>query len=552
MWLGLGLSLIILSFSWALVNKNEVIWFRLEIFTFLKTNFSLRFFIDSIRILFFFTVTWISLAIYIFSRNYIKSELYYVRFHILLSLFILSIALLVFRRNLWFRLIGWDGLGLRSFLLVVYYGRRKSFNAGFLTLMRNRVGDSFLIITLRILGFRSSYEYLTFNILRLKFIFCGLFFLAACTKRAQFPFSAWLPAAIAAPTPVSSLVHSSTLVTAGVYILIRCPMLILYKVQRLLLVISRVTLVISGLTALIEEDMKKIVALSTLSQLGVIIFTLSIKSYNLAFLHLVRHAFFKALLFLAVGGLIHRSNDYQEIRHRGVCGKELPLRLSFAIAAKLRLCGLPFLRGFYSKDFCLEWAETSLMNFIIIIALSLGTGLTVIYSLRFIIVIFSLFRFSTSLKFREEFRNIHNKSIVYLLFPALYFSAIFKESNFRLIECFSFSFLLKSWVSFLIIFSILVRVAIFKTFIAVSKKRKITRLKILGLADYRGYLSNKVSGPIRWFIMRIWDKFWSDYIFLFISIKQKFWLRRLTQVSSKDLFVITFLSLLYLFWIWVY
>jgi len=131
-------------------------------------------------------------------------------------------------------------------------------------------------------------------------------------------------------------------------------MLIFRTTQTLLLIIRRVTLLISGFTALIEEDIKKIVALSTLRQLGVIIFTLAIKSFNLAFFHLVRHAFFKALLFLSVGGLIHRSSDYQEMRHRGVSSKELPASLSFTIAAKIRLCGLPFLRGFYSKDFCLE------------------------------------------------------------------------------------------------------------------------------------------------------------------------------------------------------
>ena len=459
---------------------------------------------------------------------------------------------MIFRRNLWFRLIGWDGLGLSSFLLVVYYGRRKSFNAGFLTLIRNRVGDSFLIVTISILGFTLSYEYFRFKIASLEFNFCVLFILAACTKRAQFPFSAWLPAAIAAPTPVSSLVHSSTLVTAGVYILVRCPMLIFRTTQTLLLVIRRVTLLVSGFTALIEEDIKKIVALSTLRQLGVIIFTLAIKSFNLAFFHLVRHAFFKALLFLSVGGLIHRSNDYQEIRHRGVSSKELPTSLSFTIAAKIRLCGLPFLRGFYSKDFCLEWAEISLLNFIIIIIVSLGTMLTLVYSLRFIISIFSLFRLRKPLKMREEFRKIHVQAMSCLLFPALYFSAIFKESKLSINECFTLSLFLKLWVFFLIITSIIFRSIIFTIFISLAKKKKFSSFRILDLPEYRGYLRVSFSTPVGWFLLSIWDKFWVRHTLLFTPIKRISFLRRLTHVTFKDLLIIILLRLILLFWGFVY
>jgi NADH-ubiquinone oxidoreductase chain 5 len=208
--------------------------------------------------------------------------------------------------------------------------------------------------------------------------------LAAITKRAQIPFSAWLPAAIAAPTPVSSLVHSSTLVTAGVYLLIRFNFCFSFNLIIILLFISRITIFIAGLGANFEFDLKKIIALSTLSQLGLIIRILSLGEYILSFFHLLTHALFKALLFICAGCLIHNLGNCQDIRFMGGLINRIPLTCSFFVISNLSLCGLPFLSGFYSKDLILEILSMDYLNIYIYFIFFLSTGLTVCYTFRLI------------------------------------------------------------------------------------------------------------------------------------------------------------------------
>lgn len=209
-----------------------------------------------------------------------------------------------------------------------------------------------------------------------------LIIFAAITKRAQVPFSAWLPAAIAAPTPVSALVHSSTLVTAGVYLLIRFSDTLEFRSKSFLLAVSTITIFISGLVANFEYDLKKIIALSTLSQLGIIIFAIAMGMYELAFFHLVIHALFKALLFLCAGTAIHRIGGSQDIRVYGAISKNFPIVGICLNYANLSLCGMPFLAGFYSKDLIIEIAAQRTINQFIIIVIFISVGLTVSYSLR--------------------------------------------------------------------------------------------------------------------------------------------------------------------------
>jgi len=179
-----------------------------------------------------------------------------------------------------------------------------------------------------------------------------LVILASLTKRAQIPFSAWLPAAIAAPTPISALVHSSTLVTAGVYLIIRFNEML--GMRRVLYYISVGTIFMSGLGANFETDLKKIIALSTLRQLGVIIIALSLGLVELAYFHLLMHALFKSLLFLCAGVYIHGYGDKQDIRTLGGVMESSPLTSFYFIGCSLALCGFPFISGFYSKDLILE------------------------------------------------------------------------------------------------------------------------------------------------------------------------------------------------------
>merc|ERR1712142_1163809 len=223
------------------------------------------------------------------------------------------------------------------------------------------------------------------NLLRIIFskILIYLIIISACTKRAQIPFSAWLPAAIAAPTPVSALVHSSTLVTAGIYLLIRINLIIIeININYILLIIGIITIIMSGITAIIEIDIKKIIALSTLSQLGIIIIILGLGNPILSFFHLISHAFFKAILFICAGIIIHNIKDYQDIRKIGFSFNNLNYSISIIIIANLSLCGLPFIRGFYSKDLIIEIIIIKGKNLIIFFFLIIGTILTVLYSCR--------------------------------------------------------------------------------------------------------------------------------------------------------------------------
>jgi len=284
-------------------------------------------------------------------------------------------------------LLGWDGLGLVSYALVIYYQNEKSANAGILTILSNRIGDVAILLRIGLIISLGGWNFFIYRIyirdewLILKIILI----LAAITKRAQIPFSAWLPAAMAAPTPVSALVHSSTLVTAGVYLIIRFrPALEGSKVQRILLIISCLTIFIAGLGANFEYDLKKIIALSTLRQLGVILSILALGYPELAFFHLLRHALFKALLFICAGVIIHNVREYQDIRRIGSLIYNIPLTVSHITIANLALCGFPFIAGFYSKDLILEVAFIRWINFIAFILYVLATGLTVSYTIRLI------------------------------------------------------------------------------------------------------------------------------------------------------------------------
>jgi NADH-ubiquinone oxidoreductase chain 5 len=213
--------------------------------------------------------------------------------------------------------------------------------------------------------------------------------LAASTKRAQLPFSAWLPAAMAAPTPVSSLVHSSTLVTAGVYLLIRINFILSGAASSWgFRILGARTIVIAGVRAMGEIDIKKIIALSTLRQLGLIFITLGLGLPALAFFHLAAHAYFKAIMFMCAGSVIHRINEYQDTRNLGSSAGSLPISIRVFLVGNLRLCGLPFIRGFFSKDLILELIIMSRVGLPLFMVAIAGTFFTVAYSIRIIRIIF--------------------------------------------------------------------------------------------------------------------------------------------------------------------
>jgi len=380
------LLLRIAIFTLSLLNANKIEYIvEWEVITVNSTNIQMILIIDLLSLYFISLVRLVSGSVILFSTAYIMKEKFFSRFILLVFIFIMSIYLLILRPNFVSLLLGWDGLGVTSYLLVIYYQSSKSYNAGILTALTNRVGDVGLLISISLLIFFGSWNYIYYNLLRIIFskVLIYLIIISACTKRAQIPFSAWLPAAIAAPTPVSALVHSSTLVTAGIYLLIRINLIIIeININYVLLIIGMLTIIISGLTAIIEIDIKKIIALSTLRQLGIIIIILGLGNPLLSFFHLISHAFFKAILFICAGIVIHNIKDYQDIRKIGFRLNKINFSVSIIIIANISLCGLPFIRGFYSKDLIIEIIIIKGKNLMTFILLIKGTILTLLYSCR--------------------------------------------------------------------------------------------------------------------------------------------------------------------------
>nr|ALO71039.1 NADH deshydrogenase subunit 5 [Pselaphinae sp. 6 EF-2015] len=373
LWFMLTEYVLILEFSLISVNSSLIVMSIL---------------LDWMSLLFMSFVLFISSMVIYYSMQYMEGDLNLHRFIMLVFMFVMSMMLLIISPNLISILLGWDGLGLVSYCLVIYYQNVKSYNAGMLTALTNRIGDVALLMSIAwMMNYGSWNYYYYLECMKMDFVMnmiSLMVMLAAFTKSAQIPFSAWLPAAMAAPTPVSSLVHSSTLVTAGVYLLIRFNLCLNSFMLLMLMFLSTLTMFMAGLGANLEFDLKKIIALSTLSQLGLMMSILSLMEYKLALFHLLTHALFKATLFLCAGNIIHMMMNCQDIRFMGGIIVFMPITSSLFIISNLALCGMPFLSGFYSKDLILEVISMSYLNFYIYLIYFISTGLTVCYTFRLI------------------------------------------------------------------------------------------------------------------------------------------------------------------------
>lgn len=483
--------------------------------------FHIVFLIDSIRLIFLAVVLFISGNVVYYRQSYIVADPYADRFIILVFGFIVSIFLLVVSPNIVSILLGWDGLGLVSYCLVIYYPTKKSNSAGIITVISNRVGDICILLIISWMGIMGDFSFIpwtmTETVLRDSRVLSVMVVLAAITKRAQFPFSAWLPAAIAAPTPVSALVHSSTLVTAGVYLLIRFSESITLTSSILLMFLSTVTIFLSGLVANFEYDIKKIIALSTLRQLGVIIFSISLGLYSLAFFHLVIHALFKALLFLCAGVLIHGVGGTQDIRICGGLVQSFPLIGVCINLANLSLCGLPFLSGFYSKDLIIEIAAQGAWNQFVILVLFLAVGLTVTYSVRLVYLRFvswtrgltSIFFCDTDITMLGPIINLtviallSGPTLAWLLFP------------FPLVAILPFS--LKILTRIVIILSVLLRLALTSSRVNLDFSRKLTQISFfVGNIGFLPYITGQIvpnsTLKLGSQVLKLRDQGWLEYV----------------------------------------
>nr|CCI71918.1 NADH dehydrogenase subunit 5 [Metacrangonyx longipes] len=365
------------------VIYNKSVFMEWELFSYNGASIVFLVMLDWMSSLFMFTVGLISAVICGYSKYYMKDDKFYTRFMMILLLFVCSMILLILSPNLISLLLGWDGLGLSSYILVIYYQNEYSCNSGMLTILSNRMGDAMILICICLMFCNNSWNYMLESTSSKMLLI--LLVLAAMTKSAQIPFSAWLPAAMAAPTPVSALVHSSTLVTAGVYLLIRFHSCFYdSSIYIFLMISSSLTMLLSGWMANFEMDMKKIIALSTLSQLGLMMMIMSLNLPELAFFHLITHAMFKSTIFMCAGIMIHNMMGSQDLRLTDNFFVSGPfLGLFFAIS-NMSLCGFPFLAGFFSKDLLLENILSYNMNIFFQFSSMMGVGLTVSYSLRII------------------------------------------------------------------------------------------------------------------------------------------------------------------------
>nr|QKG04148.1 NADH dehydrogenase subunit 5 [Vespa velutina auraria] len=381
----LSLSFMILSMIFLLMKLSLLMeWVFMSINS---MNMEFILYVDWVSMMFFSLVLMISSFVMLYSLSYMEGDININRFFMLVIMFVLSMLLLIICPNIMGLLLGWDGLGLISYCLVIYYQNWKSFSSGMITVLLNRIGDVGILMMISLMVILGSWNgiFYSFNF----FFFSLLLMLSAFTKSAQLPFSTWLPLAMAAPTPVSSLVHSSTLVTAGVYLLMRYNnYLIDNHLMGLMLFISSSTMMMSGLMANFENDLKKIIALSTLSQLGLMMSILSLGEVELGFMHLVIHALFKSLLFMCSGILIHQMNNNQDIRFMGSLISYYPFVSLVFFISLMSLCGFPFFSGYYSKDLIMEVFLMTKMNMFSMFMLMISTLFTVSYSIRLIILVY--------------------------------------------------------------------------------------------------------------------------------------------------------------------
>ena len=372
-------------FQWIDSETLDILW---------KFNF------DSLTVSMLIPVLIVSTLVHIYSIEYMDGDPHNQRFFSYLSLFTFMMILLVTANNFLLMFVGWEGVGICSYLLVNFWFTRIAANQSSISaLLTNRVGDCFLTIGMFIIIWSfgnldysivfSIAPFINENIITLIGI-CLL--IGAMAKSSQIGLHVWLPMAMEGPTPVSALIHAATMVTAGVYLLMRSSPLIEYSSLLLIVCIwlGAFTTIFSSMIGLFQQDIKKVIAYSTMSQLGMMVIAVGLSSYNIALFHLINHAFYKALLFLGAGAVIHSMSDNQDFRKYGGLKQFIPLTYSVMLIASLSLIAFPFMTGFYSKDLILEsiYGQYTYYSNIVYYISIIGAMFTTLYSVKILYVTF--------------------------------------------------------------------------------------------------------------------------------------------------------------------
>nr|YP_009476649.1 NADH dehydrogenase subunit 5 [Storeatula sp. CCMP1868]AVM81142.1 NADH dehydrogenase subunit 5 [Storeatula sp. CCMP1868] len=394
------------------------------------------FIFDSLSIGMCCVVTLISYLVHLYSTVYMSHDPHQSRFMCYLSLFTFFMLMLVTADNFLQLFFGWEGVGLCSFLLINFWFTRLQANKSAIKAMVvNRIGDIglalaifFLFNTFKSIDFavlfcliphfcESEVYFLTIKG-SVVFFSSILLFLAAMGKSAQLGLHTWLPDAMEGPTPVSALIHAATMVTAGVFLIIRCSPIFEYspEVLFIIVIIGTLTCFFAGTVGLVQNDAKKIIAYSTCSQLGYMFFACGLSNYSVGFFHLFNHAFFKALLFLSAGSIIHALNNEQDLRKMGGLLKVLPLTYSVFVVGSFALMGMPFLAGFYSKDIILETAfvKYSLTGSFAFWVGCIAASFTSFYSIRLLFLVF----LTKPNGFKQSYQHAH-EPVFGMLFPLI-------------------------------------------------------------------------------------------------------------------------------------
>ena len=383
-------------------NENIYTWMQVG-----GLNMSVGFLVDNLTAVMLLVVSFISLMVHIYTIGYMQEDEGYTKFFSYISLFTFAMFMLVISNNFMQLFFGWEAVGLVSYLLIGFWHHKESaVEASLKAFLVNRVGDfGFLLGIAVLLMFFGTLDYLEvftlanqvngqiiFGDISVITVICLLLFVGAMGKSAQVPLHVWLPGSMEGPTPISALIHAATMVTAGIFMVSRMSPIFEFSDVALtfVMVVGAITAIFMGLLGIVQNDIKRVVAYSTLSQLGYMTVALGVSAYSVAIFHLMTHAFFKALLFLAAGSVIVALHHQQDIRKMGALRKKMPITYITALIGTLALIGFPGFAGFYSKDMIIEAVHFSNLPFAdwVYYAVVFGVFITAFYSLRMFFIVF--------------------------------------------------------------------------------------------------------------------------------------------------------------------